>query len=428
MRTLCFILLAMGLAVSGHLLFRHFTLAAATGFAAPGTCSTLLGLDCDAALQSPMAQQLGLPLAGWGIVYYGTLMALLIIGWVLGDAYRFEATLAGLVVCALGAAISVVLLAAMLLGAAPFCPLCAGVHVINFLLVLVSKRMTRRSIPQVVHELGAGIGGVLQGTAARDAAGRVKLLSLLAGSLVAVILYQVVLIQVKAHAPAAFDVRHALASFAMTSRADIPCGDEDARIGSANAPVRLIVFTDFECPACRQLARELASLLDLFKDKVEIVLKHFPMSKACNPALAALPRDPHAGACELAWAAEAARRQGKFWKFHDVVLAGGLTADQLAPQVLAMKTGLDAARFDADCRLDQTRAKVKVDIDLGLRLGLKETPAIFVNGRRAPDVRLSSLKLFVASELANVGRFSVAAQVGAPQAAKEDSAAPDSAE
>jgi uncharacterized membrane protein len=131
MRILYFILIIVGPVLSGYLLLRHFTLAATPGMATPSTCSVLLGLDCDAALLSPMSKQLGLPLAGWGIVYYGTLMALLVIGWVLGDVYRFEATLASLVLCSLGAAASVVLLAVMLLGRAPFCPLCAGVHVVN---------------------------------------------------------------------------------------------------------------------------------------------------------------------------------------------------------------------------------------------------------------------------------------------------------
>jgi hypothetical protein len=113
------------------------------------------------------------------------------------------------------------------------------------------------------------------------------------------------LIQVNLHAAARFDPRHALANFAMSSRVDLPCGEEETRLGTAKAPVRLIVFTDFKCPSCRQLARDIHKLEENFKDKVEIVLKHFPMSKACNPVVAALTKDPHAGACELAWAGEA---------------------------------------------------------------------------------------------------------------------------
>ena len=52
------------------------------------------GRGYDEALQSPLAFQLGLPLAGWGLVYYGTLASLLLLGWTIGESFRFEATTA----------------------------------------------------------------------------------------------------------------------------------------------------------------------------------------------------------------------------------------------------------------------------------------------------------------------------------------------
>ena len=51
-------------------------------------------------------------------------------------------------------------------------------------------------------------------------------------------------------------------------------------------------------------------------------------------------------------------------------------------------------------------------VELGIRLGVNETPAIFVNGRRAPDVRLQSLQLFIVSELAGLPRLPAATQDG----------------
>src|SRR5262245_39113355 len=140
MRLICLALIALGIVLSGYLLYRHFALATASEPLKPSACSILLGKSCDGALQSPMSKQLGIPLAGWGIVYYGTLAALLVLGWFLGEAFGFEAALAALLLSVVGAALSVILLISMFVSAAPFCPLCAGVHVINFLLVPCSKR------------------------------------------------------------------------------------------------------------------------------------------------------------------------------------------------------------------------------------------------------------------------------------------------
>jgi uncharacterized membrane protein len=109
MRTVCFSLVALGLALSGYLLVRHFELARVSSPLQPSVCSLVLHHDCDAALQSPMSKQLGLPLAGWGVVYYGTLMALLLLGWFLGDAFQLETALGVLVLSTVGAALSILL-------------------------------------------------------------------------------------------------------------------------------------------------------------------------------------------------------------------------------------------------------------------------------------------------------------------------------
>jgi protein-disulfide isomerase/uncharacterized membrane protein len=394
------ILVAFGLGISSYLLVRHFTLAMASGPVGPSTCSVLLKRDCDAALRSPMSQQLGLPLAGWGVVYYGTLAALLLLGWFLSDAFRFEAALAMFVLATLGTALSVVLFLTMALGEAPFCPLCAATHGINLLLLPVCKRLTGRPILQLLRALAAAVVFVLAGSAVSSAAGRVKLLGLFTGALVAAVLYQWLFIQEKRHHHADFDVRHALATFAVSPRLVVSCGEDDPCLGPADAPVRVVVFTDFQCPGCRRLERAMGPLVDEFRGKVQVVFKHFPVNKICNPAL---KDDPHPQACEAAWAAEAARRQDKFWAFHDALFTTNLNSDKAIEEV-AGQVGLDLTLFKADREGDDAHAKVKADVELGIRLGVGETPAIFVNGRRAPDVRPKSLQLFIVSELAGLPR------------------------
>jgi len=84
----------------------------------------------------------------------------------------------------------------------------------------------------------------------------------------------------------------------------------------------LVVFSDFECPACKRLAQELEkSIVPAFDHALEIVWKHLPSCTDCNPKAV---KNIHPSACEAAYAAEAARLQGgneAFWRAHDTLFA-----------------------------------------------------------------------------------------------------------
>ena len=76
------------------------------------------------------------------------------------------------------------------------------------------------------------------------------------------------------------------------------------RRGPEVAPVRIVLFTDYQCPDCDQLDQLLEGLIEGRPD-VAVSVKHFPFSKACNPNV---PRELHPNAC---WAARAAVEEGK---------------------------------------------------------------------------------------------------------------------
>ena len=91
MKYFCLVLIGLGLTISGYLLWRHFVPADLSAPARSDFCSALFGTGCDDALRSRLAVQFGLPLAGWGLVYYGTLVSLLLLAETLDlDVGRFE--------------------------------------------------------------------------------------------------------------------------------------------------------------------------------------------------------------------------------------------------------------------------------------------------------------------------------------------------
>ncbi|HUS73481.1 MAG TPA: vitamin K epoxide reductase family protein [Sedimentisphaerales bacterium] len=398
MRLVLLLLVVLGLSISGYLLLRHFALADLSAQSGTDFCSALFGTSCDDALRSPLAVQLGLPLAGWGLVYYGTLASLLLLGWTVGETFRFEAITAALLL-ALGAALgSIALFIAMVTDLSPFCPMCAVVHAINLLLLFPLKRLTGRPVVQLVQAVAGAIRYLVGGKTADPVTTRWKLVGFLASGLVAVVIYQWVFVEYALHTRAAeapFDPRQTIALFESGLQHEIPVSDSDPQLGPADAPVTMVVFNDFQCPGCKQLAQTIPGLASKFGDTLQIVFKHFPLDSVCNSLV---KKELHPRACEAARAAEAAREQGKFWAFHEALFKPR-SEGKMTLRLLVEHLGLNLDRFEAYSRGDTALAKVQADIDLGIRLGVDGTPSVFINGRRVYDTRGRALQFLIAHEV-----------------------------
>jgi len=138
--------------------------------------------------------------------------------------------------------------------------------------------------------------------------------------------------------------------------------------GPDNAPVTIVEFSDFQCPFCAKVVPTLKRIEEAYKDRVRIVWKHLPLSI-------------HEDARGAALAAEVARKQGKFWEFHDRLFAN---QDKLGPEDLkahAKDLELDLARFEADMQKAEEKKRIDADVAEAATLGVSGTPGFFVNGR-----------------------------------------------
>jgi predicted DsbA family dithiol-disulfide isomerase len=140
------------------------------------------------------------------------------------------------------------------------------------------------------------------------------------------------------------------------------------RKGPANAPVQIIVFSDFQCGFCRQLAPVLQKVEGEFSQQVAIVYRHFPLAG-------------HSRAFPAAVAAECAAEQGAFWPYHDQLFAEGGNLDDARLLELASSLGLDRQRFNACLRSDGPRQMVEANLREATELGLPGAPSLFLNGR-----------------------------------------------
>jgi len=143
--------------------------------------------------------------------------------------------------------------------------------------------------------------------------------------------------------------------------------DDDPARGDANAPVTIVEFTDFQCPACAAMHPVLEEVLKSYGNKVRFVVRDFPLNQ-------------HENARKAAEAADAANAQGKFFEYIAVLFKNQKALDVPSLKKYASELGLDRAKFDAALDRGTFAAEVKKDIDDGEMYGVGSTPTIFVNG------------------------------------------------
>jgi protein-disulfide isomerase len=144
--------------------------------------------------------------------------------------------------------------------------------------------------------------------------------------------------------------------------------DDDPAQGKTTAPVTVVMFTDFQCPACAATHPVLKKVLAEYSDKVRFVVRDFPLVTI------------HENAFQSAIAAGAANVQGKFFEYTEVLYKNQSQLDAVSLKKYAADLGLNVKQFEADLANQKIADEVRKDIEDGKRYGLSSTPTVFVNG------------------------------------------------
>jgi protein-disulfide isomerase len=187
----------------------------------------------------------------------------------------------------------------------------------------------------------------------------------------------------------------------LISRPELPLQtisvDDDPVRGVASAPVTIIEFTDFQCPACASLQPMLEEVLKSYGDKVKLVVRDFPLPM-------------HANARKAAEAANAANAQGKFFEYTALLFKRQDALDVPSLKKYASELGLNRAQFDAALDSAKYAAEVKHDIDDGTLYGVDSTPAVFVNGVAVTEMSVDALRAAIDRGLAGASPAKVSAK------------------
>ncbi len=160
-------------------------------------------------------------------------------------------------------------------------------------------------------------------------------------------------------------------------------------LGKADAPVTLIIFSDFECPWCGKVEPLLKQLRENNQDTLRIIFKNLP-----------LPMHPQAE--PAAMAAIAAQKQNKFWQMHDALFQ----ITDWKPGVIAetaQKVGLNMEQFKTDIRSPEVEMQLAKDRSDAQLADILSTPSLFINGRPVRDRSLAALQTMVNEALAARG-------------------------
>lgn len=139
-----------------------------------------------------------------------------------------------------------------------------------------------------------------------------------------------------------------------------------------SAPIRLTIFSDFQCPFCKVVAEQMPKLMRRFKDKMAIQYIFYPLDSACNSAV---KHRMHDKACQAAMIASC--KPELFLQVHDEIFA---VQDQLSTGALdkiASQFGLTECLTS-----EEQKNKVITSINQASQYDIQSTPTLILNGKK----------------------------------------------
>jgi protein-disulfide isomerase len=156
-----------------------------------------------------------------------------------------------------------------------------------------------------------------------------------------------------------------------------PVSTSDHIYGRIDAPVTLVEYSDFQCPACENYYWFVSTLTQDASTTMRFVYRNFPLPQ-------------HANAIPASLAAESAGLQGKYWEMFDLLFRNHNDWTELSdPSPIFMSyaknLGLNITKFSDDLKNPALTAHIQADLASGQAVGINSTPTFFINGKAVPN-------------------------------------------
>ncbi|MCB1200748.1 MAG: thioredoxin domain-containing protein [Leptospiraceae bacterium] len=383
----------VGVVFSG-ILIRHHVDPNASGSFVQQMCGTDANSGCGLVNQSALSSFLGMPIAFWGFLLYGTVVLTTAFYLYTREIFLLQKVLWMSFFAAL---VDIILLGYSVLILKTICRLCVITYLgtLVMLMGVVFEMLKKKSEHGLLPEFKS-VKNIAPGLWVLFAV----LFSLLPLSGWYLGLANPAPVQagidpqMQKMIDAAFEDYYA--EYKKADKVDLS-GPEAPIKGNPAAKLEFVEFADPLCPYCALYAVKMKELVMKYPDKISVRFRHYPLDKNCNSGM---QRQLHEGACALSAAKVCAGEQGKFWEMHDSIFTnqrswsdGAVTLPKLGQT--ASSLGLNEKQFMSCMNSNATKARVSADLNMGNKAGVTGTPTLFANGRKMPGLRVEFFDLFM---------------------------------
>ncbi len=161
-------------------------------------------------------------------------------------------------------------------------------------------------------------------------------------------------------------------------------------VGNPKAPITIMEFGDYESIECAKANEVVEELLEAFPQDVKFIFRHFPLLKI------------HQKAHKAAEASLAAAQEGKFWDMHKELFSNRRNLGIISLKGHAREAGVVSKKFLDELINSHYGVNVQDDLKEGIKLGIKNIPAFFINGKRYDgNITFKEMSAFVQGLLQN---------------------------
>lgn len=330
-----------------YLTKHYFEVHFPTGLASFALCDISSFWTCEGATYSPFSSIAGIPTSIFGLIFATCLL--------LGSVFpseEFERTNHLVVIVNLIGCLALLVYSLTVLGS--LCPFCTLYYLISGIIFYLFKKQA----------LPPGIPGI------KAPASFVLIAVIFAGG----VRYSVAQEEKKVTQ---------LKSLLIQQFFNLPTVDESKLISPhyitlakdkfGDAPIKVSMFSDFQCPACGKLSEAVESLVKQYQGKVDMQYFFYPLDANCNTEM---KRQLHPYACEAAYLASCVPAE-KFAEVHDEIFHNQSILNSKWLNDKANEYGV------IECKTSQqTKDHVKKLLDIGNSIEVQSTPTIVINGRK----------------------------------------------
>ncbi len=337
------------IATAIYLIQHYFSVIYPTGLGGGSICNFNSFFNCDAATHSKISNLFGVPIG-----VFGMLIGVFLLSNYLFRSLLIEGTLYFTLLLNVAGCVALALYSLIALGS--LCPFCTLYYILSILTFLLFYFKTDYKSPSIkvlvlfgVFQLVIAGGFYIYDQSLK------KEQSLIADSLIKDFDSYVNLGNPKTPSP------HRIAS---------------ATANFEEAPLRLSIFSDFQCPACRALSELMGPLTRKYKGKINIQYYFYPLSSDCNPQMT---HSAHPYACDAAYLASCSGE--KFPEVHDKIFSH---QEEISPAWLK-KYAADLGITDC-INNPETKKKVVDLVSIGNSFNVQSTPTLLLNGVKIEGV------------------------------------------